>query len=126
MEESLQNYKQWIELVGFAVDGMGVLLIAIGSCVATFHFLKTFPSQFFRDNFLDYKHNLSRVILLGLEFLVAGDIIRTVAVSPTYQSVGILSIIIVIRSLLSLEMQLELEGSFPWQKKKIERVDHSL
>ena len=117
MEESLQNYKNWIELIGFAVDGMGVVIIAIGSCVATFHFLKTFASRLFQDSFLDYKHNLSRVILLGLEFLVAGDIIRTVAVSPTYKSVGVLAIIIIIRSLLSLEMQLELEGRFPWQKK---------
>jgi len=117
MEEKLQIFKQWIELAGFALDGLGVVLIVLGTLAASFLFLKNFSRQAFQDSFLDYKHNLSRAILLGLEFLVAGDIVRTVAVSPTYSSIGILAIIIVIRSLLSLEMQLELEGRFPWQKK---------
>lgn len=117
MEEKLQIFKQWIELAGFALDGLGVVLIVLGTLAASFLFLKNFSRQAFQNSFLDYKHNLSRAILLGLEFLVAGDIVRTVAVSPTYSSIGILAIIIVIRSLLSLEMQLELEGRFPWQRK---------
>ncbi len=119
MEDSLQIYKNWIEVIGFSLDGLGVAIIAIGALLATFQFLKTFSARLFQDNFLDYKHNLSRIILLGLEFLVAGDIIRTVAVTPTYKSIGVLAIIIAIRSLLSLEMQLELTGRLPWQKKNL-------
>ena len=117
MEDRFLQYKQWIEAVGFGIAALGVFLIAVGILISTASFLKISFSNSFQESFLTYKHNLSRVILLGLEFLVAGDIIRTVAVTPTYKSIGILAIIIVIRTVLSLDMQLELEGRFPWQKK---------
>ena len=58
---------------------------------------------------------LGRAILLGLEFLIAGDIIRTVA-TPTFQSVGILGSIVLIRTFLSLALNLEVEGRLPWQR----------
>ena len=95
MEDRFLQYKQWIEAVGFGIDALGVFLIAVGILISTASFLKISFSNSFQESFLTYKHNLSRVILLGLEFLVAGDIIRTVAVTPTYKSIGILAIIIV-------------------------------
>jgi uncharacterized membrane protein len=55
--------------------------------------------------------------LLGLEFLVAADIIRTVAVTPTFRSVGVLAVIVVIRTFLSFSLELEITGRWPWQKK---------
>ncbi len=59
---------------------------------------------------------VDRSILLGLELLVAADIIRTVAVTPTFQSVGVLAIIVVIRTFLSFSLELEITGRWPWQK----------
>jgi uncharacterized membrane protein len=56
--------------------------------------------------------------LLGLEFLVAADIIRTVAVTPTLQGVLILGLIVLIRTFLSMALEVELEGRWPWQAKK--------
>ena len=55
-------------------------------------------------------------VLLGLEFLIAGDIIRTVVVAPTLQNVFALGLIVTIRTFLSLSLQLELEGRWPWQR----------
>jgi hypothetical protein len=55
------------------------------------------------------------VILLGLEFLIAGDIIGTVAISPTFQSVGVLALIVLVRTFLSFSLEVELEGRWPWQ-----------
>ena len=57
-----------------------------------------------------------RAILLGLEFLIAGDIIRTVVVAPTMQNVVVLGIIVLIRTFLSLSLQLEIEGKLPWRR----------
>jgi uncharacterized membrane protein len=66
-------------------------------------------------SYRSYRRSLARAILLGLEFLVAGDIVRTVAIDPTFRSVGILAIIVAIRTFLSIELQLEIEGRWPWQ-----------
>ncbi len=59
----------------------------------------------------------TRGILLGLELLVAGDIIRTVAIAPTFSSVGVLAVIVVIRTFLSFSLEVELTGHWPWQQK---------
>lgn len=61
---------------------------------------------------------LGRAILLGLEFLVAGDIIRTVAISPTISSVGVLAVIVLIRTVLSATLTVEIEGRWPWQRRE--------
>ncbi len=62
-----------------------------------------------------FRQNLGRAILLGLEFLIAGDIIRTVVVAPTLDNVLILGLIVIIRTFLSVALQLEIEGRWPWQ-----------
>jgi uncharacterized membrane protein len=64
-----------------------------------------------------FRRQLGRSILLGLEFLVAADIIRTVAVTPTPQSVAVLAGIVLIRTFLSFSLQLEMTGAWPWQPK---------
>ena len=63
-----------------------------------------------------YRKRLGRSILLGLELLVAADIIRTVAVAPTFESVGVLGLIVLIRTFLSFSLELEITGRWPWQK----------
>ncbi len=73
-----------------------------------------------REDLRAYRRNLGRSILLGLEFLVAADIIKTVAVTPTFTSVGVLAIIVLIRTFLSWSLQLEIEGRWPWQKEEEE------
>ena len=65
----------------------------------------------------DFRRQLGRSILLGLEFLVAADIIRTVAITPTPQSVAVLGGIVLIRTFLSFSLQLEMTGAWPWQRK---------
>jgi len=62
-----------------------------------------------------FRQDLGRAILLGLEFLIAGDIIRTVVVAPTLENVLILGLIVLIRTFLSIALQLEVEGRWPWQ-----------
>ncbi|MDO3379243.1 DUF1622 domain-containing protein [Geoalkalibacter halelectricus] len=64
------------------------------------------------------RQRMGRGILLGLEFLIAADIIHTVAVEFTYEAVGVLALIVLIRTFLSITLELEIEGRWPWQKKE--------
>jgi uncharacterized membrane protein len=68
-----------------------------------------------------FREQLGRSILLGLEFLVAADIIRTVAVTPDARSVAILAGIVLIRTFLSFSLQLEVTGYWPWQAARARR-----
>ncbi len=102
--------------LGRAVDAAGVLAIVLGAAVATL--LAAMALLRSRDGtiYRTYRERLGRSILLGLELLVAADIIRTVAVTPTFESVGVLALIVLIRTFLSFTLELEMTGRWPWQK----------
>lgn len=108
-------YRDLMELIGRSVDALGVLIIVIGAVVATGRFVADRRTDFARS-YRSYRQGLGRAILLGLEFLIAGDIIRTVVVAPTLENVLILALIVVIRTFLSMALQLEVEGRWPWNR----------
>lgn len=97
------------------MDAVGVMIIAIGAVVATVHFVGNRRTDF-SSAYRSYRQGLGRAILLGLEFLIAGDIIRTVVVAPTLENVLILALIVIIRTFLSMALQLEVEGRWPWHR----------
>ncbi len=106
-----------IEAIGRGMESVGVAIIVLGAAIATIRFLRRWRGGSQPEaNYRDYRRGIGKSILLGLEFLVAGDIIRTVAVEPTFRTVGVLAIIVAIRTFLSLELQLEIEGRWPWQQ----------
>ncbi len=120
-----------IETVGTYVDVAGVAVMVIGAVVSIPLALRGFqfqgrpagsgPLSVYRS----YRQLLGRSILLGLEFLVAADIIRSVAITPTFESVGVLAIIVLIRTFLSFSLELEITGRWPWQKEPAEAPDGS-
>lgn len=111
------TFKQVAELAGLMVDGAGVAIIVAGVLLSTWHFLTRWRHQFPVElAYQRYRQWLGRAILLGLEFLIAGDIIRTVAVSPTFSSIGVLALIVLVRTFLSLELEMEVTGHWPWQQ----------
>ena len=113
------DYRQAVETVGRVIEVSGVLVIVIGALCASISFARRWlRSRNTMDEYRPYRQNLGRSILLGLEFLVAGDIIRSIAVPPTLVSVVVLAIIVIIRSLLSIELEMEIEGRWPWHKQK--------
>jgi uncharacterized membrane protein len=108
-----------LELTGIAVDVAGVAVIVVGILLATVIYLQGWLKDSKDKNlYKPFRQNIGRAILLGLEILVAGDIIRTVAVEPTFRSVGVLAIIVVIRTFLSWSLEVELEGRWPWQASR--------
>lgn len=112
------SFKESVETVGKVIDGGGVAIIVIGAAVAT----AVFISEVLRRDdssgaYRSYRQRLGRAILLGLEFLVAADIIRTVAIDPSFSSAGVLAIIVAIRTFLSFSLELEITGRWPWQER---------
>lgn len=109
-------FKEFIEISGYAIEATGVLIIVLGCFSATFWCLLRLRKPDLTTTYNAYRIMLGRVILLGLEFLLAGDIIRTVVISPTLEQVGVLTVIVLIRTFLSFTLELEIEGKWPWQK----------
>ncbi|MGC2626445.1 MAG: DUF1622 domain-containing protein [Candidatus Udaeobacter sp.] len=112
---TMENFRQLMEIIGTAVDGVGVFIVAAGALVATARLL-VHRAHNAGNYYSSYRQDIGRAILLGLEFLIAGDIIRTVVVAPTIQNVLVLGLIVLIRTFLSLSLQLEIEGRLPWRR----------
>ncbi|MFD4423157.1 DUF1622 domain-containing protein [Agromyces sp. NPDC058484] len=109
------EYGTIIEATGQVIDVVGVIAIVIGVVYAmldaALRGLRRVSPVYTR-----FRRVLGRAILLGLELLVAADIIKTVAVTPTLDSVVVLAIIVLIRTFLSWSLELEISGRWPWQK----------
>ena len=110
------SFNQAVELIGRGIDVAGLLAIAGGialTIIATGARLVRRQAWVYRR----FRQEVGRAILLGLELLVAADIIRTVAIHPTLESVAVLSGIVLVRTLLSFSLEVELTGMWPWQRR---------
>ena len=112
-----------VELVGIAVILVGALYSAIrfAGDVARYRAAPHDAAALRSDPYKQLRSNLGRSILLGLELLVAGDIINTVAVEPTLGSLAVLAGIVLIRTFLSVSLEVEIEGRWPWQAPRTEK-----
>jgi uncharacterized membrane protein len=110
------EFRDVIEFVGKIIDGAGVAAILVGAIVASVYALARLVRKQ-QPVYRPYRSQLGRSILLGLELLVAADIIRTVAVTPTLESVAVLAGIVLIRTFLSFSLELEITGRWPWQTR---------
>ncbi len=115
------TFDEAVEFAGQLIDGLGILILVVGALVSLARYLV--PLAMRRagdDDYHQVRRRLGRAILLGLELLVAADIIRTVVISPTLGSVAALAVIVLIRTFLSLALQIEIEGKPPWQRRSSE------
>lgn len=110
------SFRSAIELAGTTVEGIGVAILFLGVlAVMGSTAARAVRDQVGDDLYGDTRRRLGRVLLLGLEVLVAGDIISTVAVEPTLTSVAVLAGIVLIRTFLSWSIEMETEGRLPWR-----------
>ncbi|MBI5610467.1 MAG: DUF1622 domain-containing protein [Deltaproteobacteria bacterium] len=102
---------------GVSVGGelLGVGVIAVGMVAGTLRYLWALALKNPRA-YIDFRHATARTLLLGLEVLVAADVVRTVAVAPTLGNIAVLAGIVAIRTFLGWTLQLEMEGRWPWQR----------
>jgi uncharacterized membrane protein len=106
-----------IEILGASIIIAGVLRVAITRGTVRYLFQLDRPGAYER-----YKHQMGRSLLLGLEFLVAGDVVRTVALEPTLNNVEVLGLLVLIRTFLGWSLAVEIEGRWPWQGRRDERI----
>jgi uncharacterized membrane protein len=101
-----------IEMLGAVVIIAGVLRVAITRGTVRYLFQLDKPGAY-----ESYKHQMGQSLLLGLEFLVAGDVVRTVALEPTLNNVAVLSLLVLIRTFLGWSLAVEIERRWPWQAR---------
>ena len=116
------DIKHTIELIGSAFELAGVAVLVIGSVLA---FVRSIVSLFrLRNGPVAYRHlrlYLGRSIVVGLELLIAADIVRSVAIDPTFTSIGVLGLIVLVRTFLSWSLEVEINGEWPWQRSRLHK-----
>ena len=110
---------QFVEIAALIIELLAVIIIVSAVLVGMWRYLRhTLSSRTLVDQrFNEYRMVLARALLLGLEILVAADIVKTVVLEPTLQSVGVLGLLVVIRIFLGWSLIVEMEGRWPWQGK---------
>jgi len=108
----------YIEVLSTILEIAGVAIIFLGAVLATIWFVRDGRGgNGWRAAYERYRANLGRGILLGLEFLVGADIIGTITAPLTFATVGLLAVIILLRTFLSFSLETEIEGCWPWQRR---------
>ena len=105
-----------LRVVIAGIELLGVAVIVVAAVAATVAYARSgLANGTWGPYFQTFRSTLGRGILLGLEFLIAADIIRTVTLTPTLDSLFVLAGIVVVRTFLSLSLQVEIDGRWPWQ-----------
>ena len=112
----IATLTHYIDSIAKIIEFVGVMIMVLGLVYA---FYKTISSigHFTEQTYVSIRQAVGKSILLGLEVLIAADIMATVVTEPTLRGVLVLGLIVLIRTFLSLSLQVELEGRFPWQSK---------
>lgn len=109
------HHSQYIHIVANVIEIAGLAVIVFGGGFGVLRFFKNLATR--KESYKVLRKDLGRSILLGLEFLVAGDIISTITIEPTLESVTVLGLIVLIRTFLSFSLELEITGRWPWQSE---------
>ncbi|MGY4315622.1 DUF1622 domain-containing protein [Bradyrhizobium sp. JR3.5] len=104
--------SQWIHLVGIGIEIFGVFIIVAGIIWSSRYVYR----RGLTSRYEGYKISIGRSLLLGLEVLVAADIVKTIAIELTFTSLGLLAGLVLVRTFLSWTLALEIEGRWPWQR----------
>ncbi len=116
--QGLQGFDLHIKWVAVGIESIAIGIIVIGAIITTIVFvLRIIKEGALEDCYRKFRSDFGKAILLGLEFLIASDIVGTVAVGPTFKDLGVLALLVVIRTFLSFALELEITGRWPWNKE---------
>ena len=110
------TYEQLMELVVKAFESAGVAILAIGSLVALFRFIRAYLTGHRAGAYMKARQGVGYSILLGLEVLIIADIVRTITIEPTLDSALFLGVIVLVRTFLSFSLEIDLDGVLPWRR----------
>lgn len=109
------EFTEVISMLALGTEAVGVLVMLVGAGYSSVVFMRHFNKVPEGVAYHTFRRQLGRSIILGLEFLIAGDIMQTIVVAATWENVAVLGLIILIRTFLSMTLHLEIEGRWPWQ-----------
>ena len=116
------SYDQVISQVVKVVEAVGAGIMVLGGLAAFLVFAsRALRPETARESYGELRRTLGRCILVGLEVLIIADIVRTIIVDPTIESVAVLGIIVVIRIALSFSLEVEIDGYWPWRRWQLTR-----
>lgn len=118
------GYEQFIDLVAEVFGLVGVGIILVGFLVSVVHLARLWPRANPSVAYVTIRSSFGRSILLGLEVLVAGDIIRTVALKPAIMNLSVLGLLVAIRTFLAWSLEVEIDGRWPWTRAEAD-MDHA-
>ncbi len=118
-----EHILQYLEQAGVAISLFAVAVIIVGFALAAARYTSGFRKVDLDQNFQQFKIQLGRALILGLELLVLSDVIETITVKSTFQSLGVLAFLVVVRTAVSWTLTLEIEGHWPWQTSAEEQAD---
>jgi uncharacterized membrane protein len=119
-----QLSRTYLEAIALVLEAAGVLAIVAGAIFALYAAVRSVRRKEDEQKLFEtFRTRLAKSILVGLEFLVAADIVGTVIVQPTLQSLGILALIVLIRTFLSFSLEVEIEGRWPWERQRSRTED---
>ncbi len=118
-----EHILQYLEQAGVAISLFAVAVIIAGFALAAARYAFRFREANLERNFKQFKIQLGHALTLGLELLVLSDVIETITVESTFQSLGILAFLVVVRTAVSWTLTLEIEGHWPWQTSAEEQAD---
>jgi uncharacterized membrane protein len=109
-----------IKVISLIIEYLAVVIIAgmVGYSTFRYFYFLAAKRNAPDENYREYKHTLGRSLLLGLEILVAADVIRTVALEPTFENIAALGLLVLVRTFLSWSLVVEIEHRWPWQKSQ--------
>ena len=116
------SYEQAISQVVKVVEVVGAGIMVLGGLGAFVVFAsRVLRAHTAQGSYDELRRNLGRCILLGLEVLIVADIVRTIIVDPTIESVAVLGVIVLIRISLSFSLEVEIDGVWPWRRSQLDR-----
>ncbi|MFA4904749.1 MAG: DUF1622 domain-containing protein [Desulfobaccales bacterium] len=120
--KGFEGFDKFIQWVAIGIEFIAIGIIVLGAIITIITFLQRVIKEGpIEENYRRFRSDFGKAILLGLEFLIASDIVGTVAVGPNFQDLGVLGLLVVIRTFLSFALELEITGRWPWQKDAVER-----
>lgn len=120
-------YKELVIFVARLIETAGLIAMVFGIVLAAGdYFFKAFKKHTLNDDYETFRINIGRSILLSLELLVGADIVMTIAMKPTIENALLLGLIVVIRTILSTALQIEIKGHFPWDEAKLKLAAKSM
>ncbi len=118
----MNDYTATIVLIVVVFELVGVAIIVGGCIAALVSGAMTWRREGAGAAYTTVRSTFGRSILLGLEVLVAGDIIGTVALKPTLENLGVLGLLVLIRTFLAWSLEVEIDGRWPWQRARAEET----